>query len=266
MYDEEAKKFIYQDVSQLVKELPTFTKKTVKGITDLGAFFAKITGKGRALATWKMQTIIVKKPISRERAIAVAKKISGKTIKPVEKEETFHFRVNNPDKFNKFRTKKLNDNLSIVFGKLTADGGSCGCSNMSGCGLFDGPAKDIMGYTYFTNPYTNKQTMIETSKFPKYIADQKQRYEMEQLNEGHLDFEKLTGTPKEKAKKQYDFYEKQQKGYKDALVKVNRDLQEEKDKEEPNKERLKKIEAAQNKVKNLIAETQEILNETKMLL
>lgn len=46
LYNEEEKLFVYQDISELVKELPTTTKVITQGLTDVGALANKYLGIG----------------------------------------------------------------------------------------------------------------------------------------------------------------------------------------------------------------------------
>jgi len=47
-YTEQAKAFLYQPVDKLAKEIPEFSKKFSKGLTDLGGRVSLILGKGQA--------------------------------------------------------------------------------------------------------------------------------------------------------------------------------------------------------------------------
>ena len=49
LYHDKEKEFIYQDISRLVKELPSHTKKVVDTITDLGAIYNKISGGNKKI-------------------------------------------------------------------------------------------------------------------------------------------------------------------------------------------------------------------------
>jgi hypothetical protein len=46
LYSDDINNFVFQDVSELMKELPEFTRKGARFITDVGAFFRKLTGTG----------------------------------------------------------------------------------------------------------------------------------------------------------------------------------------------------------------------------
>ena len=62
----------------------------------------------------KLQSIIVKKPITKQRAIAVAKRVHP--IKKIdEKTTSYRFRISAP-RFNKYVTKKINKKISLVLG------------------------------------------------------------------------------------------------------------------------------------------------------
>ena len=46
LLNKKSKEFIYQDISEIIRELDFFTKWTAKAVTDTGAFVKKITGAG----------------------------------------------------------------------------------------------------------------------------------------------------------------------------------------------------------------------------
>lgn len=46
LYDNNTKNFVYQDIKDIIKELPFYVKWTSKKITDVGAFTKKISGAG----------------------------------------------------------------------------------------------------------------------------------------------------------------------------------------------------------------------------
>lgn len=47
MYSKEAKDFLFQDLSDIKKELPSYVQATMKGVTRLGNIVAKLTGQGK---------------------------------------------------------------------------------------------------------------------------------------------------------------------------------------------------------------------------
>ena len=51
LYSEEAKRFVFQDISELVKELPESTKTISQGLTDIGALANKYLGVGGSKKT-----------------------------------------------------------------------------------------------------------------------------------------------------------------------------------------------------------------------
>lgn len=48
LYSEGAKNFLFQDLSKVASEMPGYAKTIAKGVTDLGATFNRVTGKGKA--------------------------------------------------------------------------------------------------------------------------------------------------------------------------------------------------------------------------
>ena len=47
LYDRNSENFVYQDIREIVKELPFYVKWTAKAITDTSSFVKKITGAGQ---------------------------------------------------------------------------------------------------------------------------------------------------------------------------------------------------------------------------
>jgi hypothetical protein len=47
LLSEDAKNFIYQDLTDIIKEIPEFSKKLIRGATDLDAVISKLRGDGR---------------------------------------------------------------------------------------------------------------------------------------------------------------------------------------------------------------------------
>ena len=47
LYSKKAEEFIYQDITDIVKELPWYVKYVAKGVTDLDATVSKVTGAGK---------------------------------------------------------------------------------------------------------------------------------------------------------------------------------------------------------------------------
>ena len=46
LYDDKEKEFIYQDITEIVKRLPFYTRYVAKAVTDADAFKIKINGCG----------------------------------------------------------------------------------------------------------------------------------------------------------------------------------------------------------------------------
>jgi hypothetical protein len=44
LYNEDVKKFVYQEISEIIKEIPSFSKYLIRGTTDLDALINKLTG------------------------------------------------------------------------------------------------------------------------------------------------------------------------------------------------------------------------------
>lgn len=73
---------------------------------------------------WKLQAIIIKKEIPKKEAkqhaedIAIHTETGKDKLNLRETGDSYRFSVFNKKLFNEFRTKILNDNISLVFGKL----------------------------------------------------------------------------------------------------------------------------------------------------
>jgi hypothetical protein len=81
---------------------------------------------------WAMQTILVSNRIPLEKAIEHAKSISNNKYKKLAETKNFYrFRVNNPKLFDTYRTRKVNKDIRIVFGRLKEEH-----RNLEGSGFF----------------------------------------------------------------------------------------------------------------------------------
>jgi hypothetical protein len=60
LYDDDINSFVFQDISQIVKELPSYVKKTARFLTDVAGFYNKITGQGKNSNLNNMDKLIEK--------------------------------------------------------------------------------------------------------------------------------------------------------------------------------------------------------------
>ena len=119
LYTPEAKNFIFQDIEELVKELPEFTRHTVNAVTDLGQIFNKIRGAS-------LHAVIIKKDVSLEDAKKLAKQhIQGNKKFYRETENSYRFRNIPKARFKKgsLRSKKLNNSVTLIYGELLGKSG-----------------------------------------------------------------------------------------------------------------------------------------------
>jgi hypothetical protein len=112
--------WILQDITELTKKIPQYTKSFAKSVTDLASFGERLLGLGEP-DDWELHAVIVKKPMELNDLQKIQKefiKTKGKFIR----ETNSSYRIRNipKTKFIKksFRTKKINKNISLVFGKL----------------------------------------------------------------------------------------------------------------------------------------------------
>jgi len=124
LYGKEEKDFTYQNIVEMVDELPDSLKTFSQATTNLGAIFNKYTGIGgdKPDDGYELHAVIFKKPYD----LSTAKQEARDIIKDKKKnfyretETSYRFRAIPKTKFEKksFRTKKINDNISLVFGKI----------------------------------------------------------------------------------------------------------------------------------------------------
>ena len=116
-------KWVLQNIESLVKGLPNYVKLFAKTLTDIGASVEKAVGGDEfEKEGFKLHAIIIKSSIPFEEA----QKMAQDVIK--DKKKTFYrmtmksyrFRAIPKTKFKKgsFRTKKVNKDMSLIFGEL----------------------------------------------------------------------------------------------------------------------------------------------------
>jgi hypothetical protein len=112
--------WILQDITELTKKLPQYTKSFAKSVTNLASFGERLLGLGEP-DNWELHAVIVKKPVELNDLQKIQKefiKTKGKFIR--ETNTSYRLRNIPKTKFIKksFRTKKINKNISLVFGQL----------------------------------------------------------------------------------------------------------------------------------------------------
>ena len=120
MYGPREKAFLFQDMAEFQKELPKWLPKFARGVTDVGATFSNIIGKGKEDGL-ELQAVIIKKDeYNLESALAKAKEILGKKKFFRETQQSYRFRNIPKQRFQRksFVTKRLDNGVSLVLGKL----------------------------------------------------------------------------------------------------------------------------------------------------
>ena len=109
--------FLFQDLTELKKQLPSYVGKTMNMATDLGAIASQLMGAGLTL-----HSIKINKTVPLDKQLEHVKIISKSSKKRLMKEmqHVIAYRIVPKTKFEKdsFRTKKINNEVMIVFGKL----------------------------------------------------------------------------------------------------------------------------------------------------
>ena len=105
----------------MVAKVRAYSKSEV-GTLQNGAFKGWNERKSTKVPTLTKQTIIVNKRVAKSKAAArmLAKPFAGKLPAAMETGQSYRFRQENPEKFDKstFRTAKAADGISIVYGRL----------------------------------------------------------------------------------------------------------------------------------------------------
>lgn len=115
----QAEAFIFQDLKEVIKELPSYVSPITKGVTTLGAIVNKLRGKGNK--DYTLHAVIFRKPYDIDNAKTKAKEfIKGKKDFYRETQTSYRFRNIPKQKFIKgsFRSKRIDPNITLVFGEL----------------------------------------------------------------------------------------------------------------------------------------------------
>ena len=119
IYNDRIGNFVFQDIADLAKQIGN-TTTIAKGITDFAAFGERLIGLGKDDG-WELHAVIVKKPITIEQLNKIHKEFI-KTKSKFIRETNTSYRIRNipKTKFIKesFKTKKLNKQISLVYGQL----------------------------------------------------------------------------------------------------------------------------------------------------
>jgi len=117
LYSEQAKTFLFQSMEEIKKEIQPYVGKIMNAVTNTGTIVAQLLGKGLTI-----HSIKIGKHISAEKQLEHVRNItkSNKNRMMKEMKNVIAYRIIPKTKFHKdsFRTKKINSDISIVFGKL----------------------------------------------------------------------------------------------------------------------------------------------------
>jgi len=120
IYNDRINKFVFQDIADLAKQIGN-TTVIAKGITDFASFGERLLGLGKDGENWELHAVIVKKSVPLEDVYKIQKEFIKGNKKFIRETNTSYRLRNIPKtKFikNTFRTKKINKNISLVFGEL----------------------------------------------------------------------------------------------------------------------------------------------------
>ena len=112
---QQAKNFIYQDVQELAKDIPEFSKKIMNKITDIGQIANKLLGKGL-----EIHAIKINKNLPLAEAIKHVQNITKSNKKRVmsDKYKNYHsFRIVPKTKFKNFVSKRINKDILLILGE-----------------------------------------------------------------------------------------------------------------------------------------------------
>jgi ribosomal protein S21 len=104
-------------MEEIKKEIQPYVGKIMNAVTDTGAIVAQLLGKGL-----KIHAVKVHKRVPIEEALKHFQNITKNSKKSYYKEMKNHYNFRNIPKTKfepkTYRTKKVNKDISIVFGKL----------------------------------------------------------------------------------------------------------------------------------------------------
>jgi hypothetical protein len=122
LWENPLKDFVLQDVEELAKEIPKTSLKIMDTFTDLGNITSKWSGAGLDNDNYELHAVIIKKNITQDEARKIAQNIIKDKNKHFMRETKLSYRFRNisKQKFKpkSFRTKKINKNVSLIFGEL----------------------------------------------------------------------------------------------------------------------------------------------------
>jgi hypothetical protein len=121
LYNMQTRTFLYQNMEAIKQELPSYVKTIMKATTDIGAVASKLMGKGLE-GGYQIHSVKVNKKVPFEEALKHFHNITKNNKKSYYKEMKNHYNFRNIPKTKfeakSYRTKKINPQISIIFGKL----------------------------------------------------------------------------------------------------------------------------------------------------
>lgn len=122
LYNSRINSFVFQPIQELSKDLGSTTTGFSKLVTDTAAFGERLLGLGDVPNHFKLHAVIVKKPISLEELQKIHSEFIKDKNKTFIRETKLSYRLRNipKSKFKKdtYRTKKINKQISLIFGEL----------------------------------------------------------------------------------------------------------------------------------------------------
>jgi hypothetical protein len=117
LYTEDINKFVFQSVESIVKAVPSYVPKVARTLTDLGGIWDHITGGKLTIQHIKING---KMPFIEARKHARSILKTKRHFKEKMVGTKWHFKNIPKSHFKKgsFRSKKINDNITLVFGEL----------------------------------------------------------------------------------------------------------------------------------------------------
>lgn len=122
LYGGQIEKFVFQPIEKLAQDVGKTTRIISKGLTDTASFSERLFGLGKHnLDGWALHAVLIK-DMPLEEAQKIAQHIinnKNKTFYRITK-SSIRYRNLPKQKFKKgsFRTKRINKNISLVFGEL----------------------------------------------------------------------------------------------------------------------------------------------------
>jgi hypothetical protein len=115
----EANAFLFQDMKDVIRDLPSYVSPVANSVTTLGALVSKLRGDGKD--NYELHAVIFRKPYDINSAKSKAKEfIKGNKDFFRETQTSYRFRNIPKTKFKpkSYRSKRIDPNITLVFGAL----------------------------------------------------------------------------------------------------------------------------------------------------